>query len=108
MNTKFRGAKGEGWGALGGDPAKINLKEGKTKFRGTTEQGRTAVDYRERSGPRRLAERRDLGKAHGQWKVGGGWKVSLREGQGSREGALSRETEGPGRLKPILRRRGQR
>lgn len=55
-----------------------------------------------------MAERRDLGKAHGQWKVSGRWKVSLRRGKGSREAAASRETEGPGRLEPILRRRGQR
>lgn len=64
-----------GLGSSGWPPAKINLGEGKTKFRGATGQGSAAVGCWEWSGPRRWAEGRELEHARRQWEGGGRWKL---------------------------------
>lgn len=80
MNSNFREVRREGWEALGGNWPGSILRDEKTKFRGATGQGRTAVGYRERIGPPRLERKRDLGKAQGSGRAAGSGSCPCGEG----------------------------
>ena len=102
----MQGGLGSSWWQL----ASINLRDEKTKFRGATGQGRTAVGYGERIGPPRLPQEgsETWGRPMSSGRGAGSGSCPCGEGRGSREKAASQGTEGPGRLEPIAKRGGQR